>query len=182
MGYLKVKIMIIALSGKVGSGKTTLTAELASRLEWPRISFGDYVRSYAIQHQIEPTRENLQNMGERLLAEDAKQFCNNVLNQVEWRPYGKLIIDGVRHVNVLALIKNLVEPFKLVHVHVEAEEQNRLERLEACYSFTDIQRIDSHSTELDVKDKLKQQADFNLQTDLPVNLLVDQLIRALQIN
>ena len=174
--------MIIAFSGKVGSGKTTLTTELATRLEWPRVGFGDYVRSYAMQHQIEPTRENLQNTGELLLAKDAEQFCNNVLNQVIWQPYGHLIIDGVRHVDVLALIKKLVEPFRLFHIHVEAAEQNRLERLQSRYSFTDIQRIDNHSTELDVKEKLKQQADFNLQADLPVNLLVDQLIKALRIN
>ncbi|WP_019991040.1 AAA family ATPase [Rudanella lutea] len=171
--------MTIAFSGKIGSGKTTLTTALATRLDWPRISFGDYVRSYAIEHHIEPTRENLQNIGERLLDNDAEQFCASVLSQVVWRSNGNLIIDGVRHISVLNIIKRLVNPFKFIHIHIEVDERTRIERLQSRYSSEQVLTIDNHSTEHDVKAQLKQEADIVLSTVLTTNEMIDQIVEVL---
>ncbi|QMW05413.1 AAA family ATPase [Spirosoma foliorum] len=166
--------MVVAFSGRIGSGKTTLTTELADQLGWPRTSFGDYVRLQAMQSNIDPTRENLQNLGEKLLEEDPRLFCDNVLNQIVWRSEGNLIIDGIRHVQVISLIKELVSPFEMIHVHIETDVQTRSERLYLRYSSVELQKIDNHSTELDVKHVLGEQADIVIKGDSTIASLVKE--------
>ena len=38
---------VVAISGPIGAGKTTVAAQLASRLGWPRAAYGDLIRSVA---------------------------------------------------------------------------------------------------------------------------------------
>ena len=39
--------LVIGFAGRIGSGKSTLSSEVAERLGWRRASFGDYLRTVA---------------------------------------------------------------------------------------------------------------------------------------
>lgn len=150
--------MVLAFSGKIGSGKTTLTTMLAVRLGWPRVSFGEYVRQLAIQRQLEPTRQVLQALGETLLDESIEEFCKRVIAQADWQATGNLLIDGVRHISVLDQLESLVHPHQLNHVHLTLGEHERAARLVG--RLEDVAQIESHSTEVEVPVLLPAKADL----------------------
>src|SRR5437667_11684940 len=96
--------LAVAFSGKLGSGKTTVSSSLAEALKWPRTSFGDYVREILRSRGLEQTRDNLQRFGTQLLNDDPRAFCRSVLLSCGWTPGDNLIIDGLRHLRTIQII------------------------------------------------------------------------------
>ncbi|OWP61670.1 hypothetical protein CDA63_18170 [Hymenobacter amundsenii] len=155
-------MLVVAFSGKVGSGKSSVSAAVASVLGWQRVSFGEYVRGVAQAQHLDDSRLTLQNLGEQLLAADARAFCANVLAQAP-NQSEPLIIDGVRHMQVLRMLRELVAPCSVAHVHLALDEATRAKRILACRGEVDaqeIQRIDTHTTEQEVINSLPQYADL----------------------
>ena len=97
-------MLVVAFSGKVGSGKSSVSAAVAQKLGWARVGFGDYVRKVALTQHLEATRQTLQDLGQHLLDTDARAFCEAVLAQAPISS-SPLVIDGVRHEHVLQLLK-----------------------------------------------------------------------------
>src|SRR5207237_1082407 len=83
-GVIRMKPLVMALSGRIGSGKTTVSTEVARRLGWVRTSFGDYVRSLARSRGLDDSRETLQPLGASVLNEGVEPFCRAVLAQAGW--------------------------------------------------------------------------------------------------
>lgn len=50
---MAMKYKNIVISGDIGSGTSTLSQELAKKLGWKAISFGDFFRQYVIDNNIE---------------------------------------------------------------------------------------------------------------------------------
>ena len=61
----------IGVAGRIGSGKTTLAAELACQLACPQASFGEFVRSVAETRALVSTTDRtvLQDLGDELIAQ-----------------------------------------------------------------------------------------------------------------
>ena len=165
--------MVLAFSGKIGSGKTSISKAVAAYLKWPRVSFGDYVRLIANQRQLSHERKDLQRLGEELLSTDIDSFCQAVLAQAD-RPEGNLIIDGVRHELVIKVLRGLVRPSLLIHVHIPVDLETQRSRL------NDIIVEDLlHSTEYEATSTLASIADSILYNtgsiDQAVLYIVDML-------
>ncbi len=73
-----VKSTVLAFSGGIRSGKSTLSTGVAEALGCRRVSFGDYVRAITQVRGLENCRENWQAVGESLIREDLNQFCGAV--------------------------------------------------------------------------------------------------------
>src|SRR5437879_891815 len=101
-------MFVIALSGKLGSGKTTISSAIATLLGWRRVGFGDYVRKVVRERGLEETRQNLQVVGTELLEADPREFCKAVLSSGGWTSGEPLIIDGLRHVRTIAIVQELI--------------------------------------------------------------------------
>lgn len=168
---------VLAFSGSIGSGKTTITSILSEILTAKRTSFGDYVRKKAKERQIELTRENLQKLGEDLILEEGwENFCKSVLNQVGWKPNEFLIIDGIRHMEALTFLKKIVSPMNLYHIHVTVDSEIRKKRLEEKQiTRQNLTRIESHSTENQIL-LLKNNADLVVDGSEPINEITDLII------
>ena len=69
----------LGFSGKIGSGKTTISEYVANLLSWPKVSFGDYVREIARQQKTDLSRSALQTIGASLVEQDCEGFCRSVL-------------------------------------------------------------------------------------------------------
>jgi cytidylate kinase len=110
--------IIIGISGKIGSGKTTLAEYLSSELKIHIASFGDYVRYIANHAGIKIERKELQSLGHDLLENDLEEFCKNVLSHGKWDGQSSLIIDGIRHIKVLEQLKKLVYPLPLYLIYL----------------------------------------------------------------
>ncbi len=167
--------MILAFAGKIGSGKTTLAKAVADILGCPLVSFGNYVRTLAQSSGLDAnSRKVLQDMGEALIREDCRRFCEGVLAQAEWTPGNHLVIDGVRHRTILTTIKALVAPDEVRLIFVDLDEEVRTTRLaNAGFVSEQIARFDSHSTEHDVNAVLRDIADLVLDASRPIQELTD---------
>lgn len=160
--------VVIALAGRIGSGKTSVAVALAHRLGWPRVGFGDYVRLEAAKRGLDPgSREVLQELGERMLRLDLDAFCGAVLGQADCAPGSSLIVDGVRHVAVLDALHRLLSPSPVRLIYLAASDEARQLRLAAAGRWEQdvMAKAEGHSTEADLKAALPGSSDVVIDTD-----------------
>jgi len=169
---------VICLSGGIASGKTTLAGAIATRLGVPHASFGRFVRATAGERQIPEERENLQTLGEVLIAELGWEgFCRAVLNDGGWQPGAAIVVDGVRHVIALATIRQIVQPGAAKLIFVDVPLQIREARIEEKrhQEATTLAKADAHATEKDVHGSLRSMADLVLDGTRELTSLVDEV-------
>jgi dephospho-CoA kinase len=157
-----MKPLVIGFAGRIGSGKSTISSCLAAALNWPRASFGEYVRTVARQRGLDESRETLQKLGESLINENAEKFCKSFLAQAKWKEGCPLIIEGIRHLEIVELLRKIMLPteFKLIYITLDEQlRELRLHRRDAA-DFSHIQQIENHSTERDSKEALASIADL----------------------
>jgi dephospho-CoA kinase len=170
-------MLVIAFSGKLGSGKTTISNATATALGWPRVAFGDYVRKVVREKALAETRENLQKVGTEILEADPRGFCDAVLSSGTWTREQSLIIDGLRHVRTIDIIKELISPAKLKIVSISATDATRLKRLEqrTQADASSIISIEAHSSEQEVALILGNLADLVIDGEKRVDVLVAEV-------
>lgn len=177
--------MVLTFSGKIGSGKSSISAAVAQVLHLPLVSFGGYVRKQAQLQQLEPTRKQLQDLGESLLQTDAQGFCAAVLAQAPSQNAG-LVVDGIRHESVLQILRQLVLPQRLIHIHLTLDEALRTERVTqrqgAIIDEEEQRRIISHPTETQVVDVLPSLADIIVDSVDELDNTVSQVIKQVKLN
>jgi dephospho-CoA kinase len=171
-------MLVIAFSGKLGSGKTTIINATASALGWPLVGFGDYVRKVVRERGLEGTRENLQAIGTELLERDSCDFCKAVLSSGGWTRGEPLLIDGLRHVRTIAIIQELISPAKLRIVSISISEATRLQRLgqRSQVDAASIGIIETHSSEQEIGSILCNHSDLVIDGEKPVDVLVAEVI------
>jgi dephospho-CoA kinase len=87
-----------------------------------------------------------------------------------------LVIDGLRHLITIPIIRRLIEPAGMKIVYISVPEQVRLERLKARGEgdACNIARIESHSSEQDLQ-SVAQIADLALRGDRPRDANVSEI-------
>ncbi|MBM3234166.1 hypothetical protein FJZ19_03660 [Candidatus Pacearchaeota archaeon] len=120
--------MIIGLTGSLASGKGVVS-DFLKKQGFVYLSLSDELREIAKEMKIELTRENLQNLGNKLREErGAGVLAELVAEKIKNQQYRKAIIDGIRNpaeVNFLRKLKN----FHLISV--DAPQETRFRRLVA---------------------------------------------------
>lgn len=168
---------VVAFAGKIGSGKTTITKSLADLFDWPRASFGDYVRAAARQRGMKDTREVLQALGTEILRADPGKFCQSVLAHCGWNAGQNLLIDGLRHEETIEIIKGLTRATTVSIVFVKISEEVRLERLMGREGTDAKYRtmVEAHSSEAQVTSILAGKANFTVDNDGPLEATVSAI-------
>ena len=158
---------IIAFAGRMGAGKSSVSAPLAADLRWKFASFGAFVRKTAGERGMDTSRESLQAVGAELEANDAVLFCRSVLDEAGWSAGESAVVEGIRHVRILNTLKSLVAPQPVFLVYLEAPEELRRTRLQerGAQEAQYLTRAEAHSTERDVIAELPQLADLVLSTE-----------------
>lgn len=169
---------IICFSGGIGSGKSTLSYELSKKIGWKTTSFGNFLRNLASERKLIPSRENLQFLGEEMISKGTDNFCNLVLQFCNWIPSENLIIDGVRHSEILGSIKRITKPSNVFLVYIELDLIKRSSRL-PDQEKNKLSKYETHSTELQVKSDLQTLSDLiidgNRSIDNSCSLIIDFL-------
>ena len=173
------KPVILTFSGKIKSGKTTLSKSIAKKLDWSYISFGDYIRSVAKMKGLIESRETLQNLGEQLVETMGwERFCKDILDQISWKNGQSIVIDGVRHSEAILTLKKLTAPSNVLLVYLTLDENDQKERLSQIMDINNEEflRMNSHSTEIQVYNLLPNIADLILDGSQHIDILIDKLI------
>lgn len=158
---------IIAFSGLPQTGKTTLARLLADELHCKSVSFGAFVRQEAIGRGTEnPTRRDLQDLGQHLVSENVVAFCRQVLETVKFSPGEPIVLDGVRHKEVLDAISTLSpdQPIKLIYLAASVGT-----RKARTTRNLDLAAIDAHEVESQVEPDLRALADLVIDTEGDAN-------------
>jgi dephospho-CoA kinase len=173
-----MKPIVLGFAGSIASGKSTLSIAVASALGWQRVSFGDYVRTVAQNHGLGDSREVLQAVGASLINLGREQFCKAILAQSNWKPGQPLIVDGIRHAEIVPTMRQIVAPwdFRLVYlvVNESIREARLLER-----GLTDRQQwqqLEAHSTESHVQTVLPEMADLTVDSTQKIEDLVLEIV------
>jgi dephospho-CoA kinase len=153
---------VLSFAGPIASGKTTLSKAISRRFGWKYVSFGEYIKKVATRRGYDPvSREIMQDIGNELIDNGWKKFCNSVLDDAHWVKGEGLVIDGIRHVEGLMTIKIIAAPqaVYLIYVFI-TEEIRRVRLLQKDIPIENIDLIESHSTEKDVRDALRKRANI----------------------
>lgn len=170
----------MAFSGEIGSGKTTLSYALATRLNWKHASFGELLRAEAIKRGIiNPSRRELQNLGQTWINKDIKGFGLALLRSVDWSPGEPLVIDGVRHLEMISVLKELTltDQVRIVFTYTTTAIRKKRQLSRGGCEINDID--ESHPVEIQSHSILAKASDLLIDTTLSVcdcvNIIVNWL-------
>ena len=167
----------IVICGRIGSGKSTVSAMLASGLSIQVVSFGDYVREKARSGGRPDTRSALQNLGNCLYRQlGASGLLQGTLEMAGIDKDEAVIFDGVRHIDVLSEIRRLAG--KMVAIYLDASLEVRYQRRcsqgSAGLSWQEFEAIDNHSVEGEIG-ALAELCDYVVDASQPLTILQNDL-------
>lgn len=167
--------LVVAFSGRIGSGKSSVAVALADELGWPRAGFGDYLRSEIARRGGDPdSRQALQDYGQSLVEDDPEAFCAAVMASAGFLPGGNLLLDGIRHVAIYRIVQRLVSPSTSRLIYLAADEAVRVERvLTRGRADEDLARAEQHQVEAELVEALPAAADQVLSAQAQLNDLVN---------
>lgn len=174
-----MKPFVVAFSGPIASGKTTIASAVAESLGWKLASFGRVVRAEAHRRGLDTTsRETLQRLGSELIDRGWEEFCDLVLSDAGWKRNEGLVIDGIRHIEALNTLGVRISPQQLALIHVHTVEHIRKARLHDRDGFLveTVVEMDRHETELQVHKALACVADLVVDGALPISFSVRRIL------
>lgn len=122
---------IVCFSGKIGSGKSSVSKAVAQSLGCNRAGFGDYLRKLIVLAGGNPeSRRELQDLGQALVQNDHSSFCEGLLSDVEYQIGADLVIDGIRHVKIYDELATTLLPARVILIHLDIGEDLRKLRAE----------------------------------------------------
>ena len=167
----------IVICGRIGSGKSTVSAMLASELSLQVVSFGAYVRQMAGLGGQPATRSALQNLGDHLYQRlGASGLLQGALEMAGIHNNETVIFDGVRHIEVLSEIRRRAR--NAIAVYLEASPAVRYQRRRSQgstdLSWQEFEAIDNHLVEAEIG-ALPELCDFVIDASQPLSLLQGDL-------
>ena len=167
--------LILCFSGRIGSGKTSVSRRVAETLGAAWTGFGDFVRAVAASRSLDASsREVLQTLGAQLLQDHGPAWlCQQVIARAGWDGHRPLVVDGVRHVDVLNEIGRQLSAHRNVLFYLDLPDQDMPARgLDASTRRV----IEDHSTEHDVLRALRERANLVVSTAPPLDEVVSTVV------
>jgi hypothetical protein len=124
------------------------------------------------------TREALQELGDELVRRDIRGFCEDVLKENPWRSGVPLVIDGVRHLEVLRELHELLAPAPEYLIYINVDRRTQLNRLELddLPHTKPLEELEQHPTEVQVRSVLPDKAHLVLDGTLPAEELAHRVV------
>ena len=173
--------LAVVVCGRIGSGKSTAVDFITAEFGFKAVSFGSYVRHLAALRGTPSTRGHLQDLGDCLFrSRGSSGLLQDALEHYGVNHDDSVVLDGVRHPEILADIRHASEATIAVYLEANQEERFRRHQAQQSYSWTleEFLVADQHLVEAG-NNKLIEQCDLVLDAALPattvLNMLRDQL-------
>ena len=169
--------LLVCFSGKIGSGKTSISRVVAKALGCGWTSFGGYLREQIAACGGDPdSRKTLQDLGQRRIEGDAESFCRDVLACGGFVAGGDFVLDGIRHVEVLPHLTRVAAPSAVRLIFLEADAELRSARVGARSDVarSDFARASGHVVEADLEARLPWLADAGVDGSLALAEAVEE--------
>jgi dephospho-CoA kinase len=154
--------MLIGITGKIGSGKSTISKYIETKYGVRRLSTSELLKSILISKDIEPSREKLQEIGDNVIRTIGGSGFMAIM--LVYLPPGNYQIDSIRHLEALQYMKKKYGR-DFVNIFVHTTEDIRYSRTEKQYgSFGYFKKIDNANTEKEIE-LIKSQSDFIINND-----------------
>lgn len=142
----------------MAAGKSTIAATLAAQRGAQMLAFGDLVRREAEARGVGTDRASLQDFGQELyLSLGAEGMSAALLDGYD----ENVVIDGVRHVEVLRALQSLRPGIVLVYLSAESATLN--DRWSARQDSASRERVVNHAVESEL-DRLRLMATMTIDT------------------
>lgn len=171
--------LLVCFSGKIGSGKTSVSRAVARWLGCDHASFGGFLRDEMARCAgTASNRESLQDLGQSRIEKDAESFCRDVLSAGGFARGQDFVLDGVRHVAVLPHLARMAAPseVRLIFLQADAELRSIRVRGRSDGGPEDFDRATGHPVEADMEDGLPLAAHAIVDSSLPEQDVVDLCI------
>jgi dephospho-CoA kinase len=167
--------MIVGLTGTIASGKTTV-AEFLKEKGFEHHTYSDILRKEAKKRGIEPTRENLQALGNKIKKESHNL---GILSKmiIESANSKDIIADGIRTADEIRELRK----YGALIIGIDAPQRMRFERVASRkrkgdpLTFEQFKEIDDHEnkgkTEGQHINSCLKESDFVIINDSPINEL-----------
>jgi cytidylate kinase len=162
-----MKTTIIAISGRIATGKTTLATQLATSLPAALVRTRRVLELAA--EDAAPSRSELQALGRRLDSETAGEWVADAVLSEWGKDQPWIVVDAVRIRGQLDALRKVAPT---LHIHLTARESVLAERYHSSdRQPRDYDKVSADPTEMGV-DELSAGADLLLDTG---GLTVDQV-------
>lgn len=175
---IPMRNLVIAVSGGIGAGKADLGKILSEALDADRASFGAEVRRYAREIGADDADVSaLQRVGQLLVLTQPSEFVRRVLAQ-RTRADAPLVVEGLRHVEILMHLRRQTEGSILQVVHVDTPREVSGARVmgRADVERRLVARYQADITEEQVARIIPQYANLIVPGDLPASLQVAKVM------
>lgn len=160
-------VTIVALSGPVCAGKSTLVDMLVTRLSATRLKTNELLRQRV--PKVRQSREAFQRAGDRLDRETGGRWVTEgVIDLLNARPQNQdqlVVVDAIR---IEPQLRALRKAYPVVHIHLDASESELADRYrERASNLSELpsyQDVGINRTEHNVR-KLAKIADVVIETD-----------------
>lgn len=163
----------VALSAERGTGKSTLASVATRALGLRYVSVSGWLAHVLQQRGVTAGPDELRAAGEAA-ALDPARLVADCLRHACWAPGEPVLFDAVRHVEVLAALRETLARGRVLHVGLTLPPSERLARLSGRGDAPTAVSGVRHSTERQVPDLLLL-ADALLDASHPVATLVQDL-------
>ncbi|MXZ20558.1 MAG: AAA family ATPase [Caldilineaceae bacterium SB0665_bin_25] len=168
----------IVICGQIGSGKSTVSNCVASRMSNKVVSFGKYIRQMAHLSDRPDSRKSLQDLGDGLYRQiGAVGLLEGALDVAAVNDEDSVVFDGVRHEEVLEEIRRRAGQTIAIYLTVGQEERFRRHRSRSSGDMTleKFQAIDSHAVETGIVD-LANHCDVIVDASQPLPSVLKDLL------
>ncbi|MDE2827462.1 MAG: hypothetical protein OXL40_09170 [Bacteroidota bacterium] len=165
--------MLLCFSGRIGSGKSSVSSAVADSLGWRRVGFGDFLRADLESRGGDPnSRRQLQDLGQFRVDHDPVNFCMDVLTFGGFEPNEHIVIDGIRHAVMFEQLARLVAPVEVRLIFLNADELSRLARLRGRMDNESLLDAEQHPVEAELTGTICTQADVAIDATRPLHEVV----------
>jgi hypothetical protein len=131
---------------------------------------------------LELIPENLLDVGQSLIEREPAQFCRRTIDATGWAGKAPLVIEGLRHEQIVPYLRQLVSPHHLIRVHIAVPREVRQERVEERGDEIDLAQVEAHAAEVQVNSILAEAADLSIDGTLTPDDICSKVIAHLSID